>query len=52
MAMDPFSCNCYLRSVEKLLNELKKSDKMRGLPNIYSLFRNEFINSILQEHEY
>ena len=25
-----------------LLNELGKSDKMRGLPNIVSLFRNEF----------
>ena len=26
-----------------LLNELGKRDKMRGLPNILSLFRNEFI---------
>ena len=25
-----------------LLNELEKSDKMRGLPSILSLFRNEF----------
>ena len=25
-----------------LLNELGKSDKMRGLQNILSLFRNEF----------
>ena len=25
-----------------LLNELGKSDKMRGLPGILSLFRNEF----------
>ena len=25
-----------------LLNELKKRDKMRGLPSILSLFRNEF----------
>ena len=25
-----------------LLNELEKRDKMRGLPNILSLFRNEF----------
>ena len=25
-----------------LLNELGKSDKMPGLPNIFSLFRNEF----------
>ena len=27
-----------------LLNELRKRDKMRGLPNILSLFRNEFNN--------
>ena len=25
-----------------LLNELRKRDKMRGLPGILSLFRNEF----------
>ena len=25
-----------------LLNDLRKSDKMRGLPSILSLFRNEF----------
>ena len=25
-----------------LLNELRKSDKMRGLPSILSLFRNEY----------
>ena len=25
-----------------LLNKLRKSDKMRGLPNILLLFRNEF----------
>ena len=25
-----------------LLNELRKRDKMRGLPSISSLFRNEF----------
>ena len=25
-----------------LLNELRKSDKMRGLPRILSLFRNKF----------
>ena len=25
-----------------LLNELRKRDKMRGLPNMISLFRNEF----------
>ena len=34
-----------------LLNELGKKDKMRGLPSILSLFRNEFNNSIIQEHE-
>ena len=27
-----------------LLNELRKRDKMRGFPNILSLFRNEFNN--------
>ena len=26
-----------------LLNELRKGDKMRGLPNILSLFRNKFL---------
>ena len=30
-----------------LLNELGKSDKMRGLPSFLSLFRN-----VIQEHEY
>ena len=34
-----------------LLNELGKRDKMRGLPSILSLLRNEFNNSIIQEHE-
>ena len=34
-----------------LLNELGKRDKMRGLPSILCLFRNELINSIIQEHE-
>ena len=34
-----------------LLNELRKRDKMRGLPSILSLFRNEFNNSIIQEHK-
>ena len=28
-----------------LLNELGKRDKMRGLPSILSLFRNEFNNT-------
>ena len=27
-----------------LLNELRKRDKMRGMPSILSLFRNEFKN--------
>ena len=30
------------RALLKLLNELKKSDKRRGLPSILSLFRNEY----------
>ena len=34
-----------------LLNELGKRDKMRGLPSILSLFCNELINSIKQEHK-
>ena len=34
-----------------LLNKLGKRDKMRGVPSILSLFRNELINSIIQEHE-
>ena len=32
-----------------LLNELRKSDKMRGYPSILSLFRNEFI-ALLTPH--
>ena len=35
-----------------LLNELRKSDKMRGLLSILSLFATSLINSITQEHEY
>ena len=34
-----------------LLNEMGKRDKMRGLPSILSLFRDEFNNSIIQEHK-
>ena len=34
-----------------LLNELGKRDKMRGLPSILSLFRNEFNKTIIQDHE-
>ena len=34
-----------------LLNELGKSDKMRGLSSILSLLARSLINSIIQEHE-
>ena len=34
-----------------LLNELRKRDKMRGLPSILSLFCNDFNKSIKKEHE-
>ena len=35
-----------------LLKELRKIDKMRGLPNILSFFfARSLINSIMQEHE-
>ena len=34
-----------------LLNELRKRDKMRGMPGILCLFRNEFNYSIKQEHK-
>ena len=35
-----------------LLNELRKKDKMRGLPSILShFFATSLINSIIQEHE-
>ena len=34
-----------------LSNESGKRDKMPGPPIILSLFRNEFINSIIQEHD-
>ena len=35
-------CSCFILN---LLNELGKRDKMRGLPSIISLLRNEFNNS-------
>ena len=36
-----------------LLNELEKSDKMRGMPSILLLFfAISLINSIIQEHEW
>ena len=34
-----------------LINEFGKSDKMRGLQSILSLFASSVINSIIQEHE-
>ena len=34
-----------------LLNELRKRDKMRGVPSILSLFRKALNNSIKREHE-
>ena len=34
-----------------LLNKLSKSDKMRNLPSILSLFRNEFDKFNKTEHE-
>ena len=34
-----------------LLNELRKSDKMRGLSSILSHFPISLINSIIQEHD-
>ena len=37
--------------LQNLLNELRKSDKMRGLSGILSLFETSSINSIIQEHE-
>ena len=33
------------------LNELRKRDKMRGLPRMLSFFAASLINSIIQEHE-
>ena len=41
-------------SAHVLLNlsiELRKRDKMRGLPSILSFFATSLINSIIQEHE-
>ena len=37
--------------LSNLLSELGKTDKMRGLSSISSLFHNELNNSIKQEHE-
>ena len=35
-----------------LLNEVGKIDKMRGLPSILLLFRNEINNLTIQEHKW
>ena len=34
-----------------LLNEIRKRDKMRGLPGILSRFPTGLINSVIQEHD-
>ena len=34
-----------------LLNEMRKRDKMRGLPSILSIFATSLIDSIIQKHE-
>ena len=34
-----------------LLNELRKRDKMRGLPSIYSFLATSLIKSIIQKHK-
>ena len=34
-----------------LLFELRKRDKMRGLPSLLFLFATSLINSIIQKHE-
>ena len=39
------------RVLLNLLKELRKRDKMRGLPSILSLFRKSLINSMIQEDE-
>ena len=35
----------------KLLNKLRKKDKIQDLPSIYLFFAMSLINSIMQEHE-
>ena len=35
-----------------LINEMRRRDKMRGLPSSLNLFRNEIESSITQEHEW
>ena len=39
------------RVLLNLLNKLRKSDKMRCLPSILSLFATSLINAIIQEHK-
>ena len=39
---DPLPSTSFVLLISHLLNELGKRDKMRGLPSILSLFRNEF----------
>ena len=34
-----------------LLNELRKRDKMWGLPSFYLFFATSSINSVIQEHK-
>ena len=46
----PISAYMSAHVLLNLLKELRKGDKMRGLPGILSLFH-ELINSIIQEHE-
>ena len=41
------SANVLLNS----LNELRKRDRIGGLPSIISFFTTSLINSIIQEHE-
>ena len=40
-----------VRVLLNLLNELRKTDKMRGLSGIYLVFARSLINSIIQEHK-
>ena len=35
-----------------LINKLRKSDKMQGLPTILWRFATSLINSIIQEHDH
>ena len=35
-----------------LFNDLRKSDKMRGMPSIYRFFATCLINAIIMEHDF